>query len=168
MAVCTGMCEVSILIVSHSVKTLPSSERVLPKPLINRVSFYCNQGNRMSRQNSQQGGGLHPGQSQRQWSNSLSKQASFERKDSCSGLMTNDTSFSWDYIEPQAGGKDFLGQRKKDVRSSLDWDFQNELPLAVTRRSKEYGEERPRNPMGGLVAAGRSYSGSMSDHGSMV
>lgn len=82
--------------------------------------------------------------------------------------MTNDTSFSWDYIEPQAGGKDFLGQRKKDVRSSLDWDFQNELPLAVTRRSKEYGEERPRNPMGGLVAAGRSYSGSMSDHDSMV
>ena len=120
----------------------------------------------MSRQNSQQGSGADPGQPQ--WSNSLSKQASLERRDSCPALMATEASFSWDYIEPKTGGKDFLGQRKNDVRSSLDWDFQNEVPMAVTRRSKEYGEERPRIPMGGHIGPGRSYSGSMSDNSSLV
>ena len=92
----------------------------------------------MSGQCSQQGGGAQP-----QQSDSMSKQALLERKDSYPGLTPSGATFSWDYIQPKAGGKDFLGQRKKDVRSSLDWDFQNKMPAAVTRRSKEYGEERP-------------------------
>ena len=132
-----------------------------PCPPLRGFCPFC-QNNEMSGQNSQQGGGAQP-----QRSGSLSKQASLERKDLCPGLMASGASFSWDYIQPKAGGKDFLGQRKKDVRSSLDWDFQNNVAVAVTRRSKEYGEERPRITTAGL-SAGRSYSGSISDSNSLV
>ena len=120
----------------------------------------------MTQQEPEKAGGLHPGQLQVQRSGLLSTQASLERRDSCPGLMATEASFSWDYIQPKVSSKDFLGQRKKDIRSSLHVDFENEVPMAVTRRSKDYGEQRPK--MGTGFGAGRSYSGSISDNCSTV
>lgn len=120
----------------------------------------------MTQQEPQKVGGLHHGQLQLQRSGLLSTQASLEKRDSCPGLMATEASFSWDYIQPKVSSKGFLGQRKKDIRNSLNLDFENEVPMAVTRRSKEYGEQRPY--MGTGFNAGRSYSGSISDNSSMV
>lgn len=131
-----------------------------------KASFSCVQGNRVTQQEPEKGSVVHPGQLQLQRSGLLSTQASLERRESCPGLMAAEASFSWDYIQPKASGKDFLSQRKKDIRSSLDLDFQNEMPMAVSRRSKEYGEQRPK--MGTGFGAGRSYSGSMSDNSSLI
>ncbi len=47
---------------------------------------------------------------------------------------------SWDYVESPQQSKDFLGRRKCDIRQSLDIDFNSNGPMAVTRRSKDYGE----------------------------
>ncbi len=47
---------------------------------------------------------------------------------------------SWDYIESPQNSKDFLGLRNCDIRRSLDIDFNFNAPMAVTRRSKDYGE----------------------------
>jgi len=52
----------------------------------------------------------------------------------------NEANFSWDYIESPQQSKDFLGHRKCDIRESLDMDFNSDEPVAVTRRSKDYGE----------------------------
>ncbi|DBB02983.1 TPA: hypothetical protein ACH3X1_013572 [Trebouxia sp. C0004] len=51
-----------------------------------------------------------------------------------------EANFSWDYIESPQQSKGFFGHRKCDITRSLDIDFNNNEPMAVTRRSKEYGE----------------------------
>ncbi len=71
----------------------------------------------------------------------LSKQASAGDSNSCQGVTGTEGNLSW---EPNARySKAFLGKRKKDIRDSLDWDFQHEIPMVNTRRSKEYGELVP-------------------------
>lgn len=52
----------------------------------------------------------------------------------------NEATSSWDYIESSQQSKSFLGRRKSAIRQSLDIDFNTNEPLAVTRRSKDYGE----------------------------
>ena len=112
----------------------------------------------MTRHDHEEECGVHSGHLQAlQQRDSLSKQASLEGRDP--GLMAAEPNSSWDNIRPHAShNKDFLGQRKKDIRGSLDWDFQNDAPMVTTRRSKEYGGERPMMKRG--VAAARSFSGS--------
>lgn len=44
-----------------------------------------------------------------------------------------------------------------NIRSSLNWDFEVGLPMAVTRRSKDYGEQSP--VARSSLSNGRSYSG---------
>ena len=76
---------------------------------------------------------------------------SLERSGSGQGLAQEEN-FSWDYIKhaPARDSKGPLGHHTSHVRSSLDWDFNNDTPLAATRRSKEYGEHdqgfKPRVP----------------------
>ena len=52
----------------------------------------------------------------------------------------NDAKSTWDYAESPQDSKDFLGRRKCGIRQSLNIDFDYNAPMAVTRRSKDYGE----------------------------
>jgi len=90
-----------------------------------------------------------------------SQRVSSERSGSGQGLGQEDN-FSWDYIKhkpPVRYSKDFMGQRMSNIRTSLDWDFNNETPMAVTRRSKDYGEQNQIMKTG--LSKGRSYAGSL-------
>ena len=102
--------------------------------------------------------GVHPDfllPQQQQHMSAESDCSSFERWSSGHGGNTEDE-FSWEYAEPQQQHtKDFLGQRKKDVRSSLDWDFDSHRPLVITRRSKDFGEES-QMALAGSLCQGRS------------
>ncbi|KAL3156133.1 hypothetical protein ABBQ32_012428 [Trebouxia sp. C0010 RCD-2024] len=81
---------------------------------------------------------VSPGYFQPAQQDSLCKQASVGDANSCQGGSVTEGNFSW---EPRARySKASSGQHKKDIRASLDWDFQNEMPVVNTRRSKEYGE----------------------------
>lgn len=104
---------------------------------------------------------VHPDHLQQQQQQKLdppSARSSLESHTSEQGLATEDF-FSWEYIEPKPRhSKDFLGQRQKDIRSSLDWDFNTDTPLVTTRRSKDYGEEN--QIMRSNMCQGRSYCGS--------
>lgn len=84
-----------------------------------------------------------------------SDRSSFERCNSGQGIDTEDE-FRGEYAEPKQGHtKDFLRQRRMDIRSSLDWDFDSHRPILVTRRSKDYGEESQR-VLASSVDQGRS------------
>ena len=72
-------------------------------------------------------------------SHQLRNQGLNERSGSDQGTVS-EASFSWDYVESPQNSKDFLGQRKCDIRQSLDIDFNSNAPMAPTRRSKDYGE----------------------------
>lgn len=86
----------------------------------------------------------------RQQGDPQSHQAAIWKGDSSSGTNTTKGTFIW---EPKAHhSKGSVGQRKKDIRDSLDWDIQNEMPM-VKRRSKEYEEHVPGRSAG--LGAGR-------------
>ncbi|KAL3152822.1 hypothetical protein ABBQ38_012403 [Trebouxia sp. C0009 RCD-2024] len=79
----------------------------------------------------------------------LSKQASIGDANSCRAGSATQGTLSW---EPRARySKASLGQR---TRASLDWDFQNDMPVVNTRRSKEYGDQFRRSCAG--LGAGRT------------
>ncbi len=87
-----------------------------------------------------------------------SDRSSFEKCTSGQGLNIEDD-FRWEYAEPKQGlTKDFLRQRKVDMRSSLDWDLKSRRPILVTRRSKDYGEES-QSVLAGNMSQGRSQYG---------
>ncbi|DBA83019.1 TPA: hypothetical protein ACH3X1_006795 [Trebouxia sp. C0004] len=58
----------------------------------------------------------------------------------------NEANSSWE--SPQQS-KNFLGRRKCDFRKSLDMDFNMNENVAVTRRSKDYGEHTRKGDSGG-------------------
>ena len=98
------------------------------------------QGDLKTQHEAQEDCRVSPGQVQApQKEDPQSIQATPGNANSCQALAVTDSNFSW---EPKASySKAFLGQRKKSIRDSLDWDFQNEMPMANTRRSKDYGEQ---------------------------
>ncbi|KAL3134196.1 hypothetical protein ABBQ38_006679 [Trebouxia sp. C0009 RCD-2024] len=97
----------------------------------------------------------HPSQQQQQHVGCDSDRSSFERCNFGQGIDTEDE-FRGEYAESKQGHtKDTLRQRRMDIRSSLDWDFNSHRPILVTRRSKDYGEESQR-VLASSVDQGRS------------
>lgn len=80
-------------------------------------------------------------------SDQLPNQGLNERSGYDTGTV-NEANSSWDYIESPQQSKDFLGHRKCDIRQSLDIDFNTNEPVAVTRRSKDYGERTSQSDSG--------------------
>ena len=116
------------------------------------------QGNSTTQKETQQSCDIHPDHFQQQKAVTPSARSSLESRTSEQAFATEDF-FNWEYSEPKPRhNKDFLGQRKKDIRSSLAWDCNTDTPIVTTRRSKDYGEET--QTMRSTMCQGRSYCGS--------
>ncbi|DBA82379.1 TPA: hypothetical protein ACH3X2_000632 [Trebouxia sp. C0005] len=91
-------------------------------------------------------GGMQAAHTQHQ-SDQLSNQGLNERSGYDPGTVS-EANFSYDDTESTQQSKDFLGRRKCDIRQSLDIDFNTNEPVAVTRRSKDYGERTRQSDAG--------------------